>query len=87
MLNVEKENDEDQRKVAEKEPKDDTIDNISNWYKKNRSGKGNGIRFNARRMKIALSQLTSSLIGHKAFCKSNIAPRPRARQLKYLKNL
>ena len=34
MLNVEKENDEDQRKVAEKEPKDDTIDNISNWYKK-----------------------------------------------------
>ena len=52
--------DKEQRQKVEKEAKilvDDIVADITNWSQKARSGKGNGIRFNARAMRIAFSLL------------------------------
>ena len=63
------------------------VEDVSNWFQKARSGKGNGIRFNARTIRIELLQFTSSSKLCEAFRNSNIAPRPSVRNLKRLKKV
>ena len=70
MLKIDKIKEEHQRNVAEKEDKaivDDKIEGICNCSKKTRSGNANGIRFNARTMRIALHRFTVSPKGRKDF--------------------
>ena len=62
--------DAERRQKAESEAQiiaSDTVEDITDWSKEVRSGEGNGIRFNARTMRITLSQFTASPKGHEAF--------------------